>query len=61
MRTKLVHKCIVYKEDEVWVVKDHACGDFAENRNWRRAVYIGIYHFQLELSDGISRALAEIR
>jgi hypothetical protein len=63
MKTKLVHKCLVYwdTEEKIWVVTDKKCGDFAENKNWRRAVYIGIYHFKFELGLAVSRALSEIR
>lgn len=63
MRTKLLHKCLIYWdiENKVWVVTDRKCGDFAENRNWRRAVYIGIYHFKLELEEAVSRVLMESR
>lgn len=61
MRTKILHKCLVYWEPEaqVWVVEDIACGDFAENKSWRRAVYIGIYHFKLELTDAINNVIRE--
>lgn len=63
MKTKLLHKCVVYWDwkDRIWVVGDRACGEFAENKSWKRAVNIGIYHFRLELEEAISRALSEIR
>ena len=61
MKHKLLHKCLVYwdTEEKIWVVMDKKCGDFAENKSWRRAVYIGIYHFKLELEEAVSRALSK--
>lgn len=63
MKTKLVHKCLVYWdiEEKIWVVTDRKCGDFAENKNWKRAVYIGIFHFKVELGEAVSKVLSENR
>ncbi len=62
MKHKFLHKCRVFKDQNgYWVVSDKECGEFTETKTWRRALLIGVYHFQDEMASGIARVLKALK
>ncbi len=59
LTSKFLHKCIVYKVGKEWFVEDKACHILSINKNWRRAALTGMYHFKIEMSEGITRVLSK--